>query len=83
MQALFSVFFKNSEKAVILSEQSESKDLRTQCLLGSIEGAQIPRLHFVPLGMTAYYVSSSSQNRSFSVSPRTRQMPTHSLMVGL
>jgi hypothetical protein len=37
---------------VILSERSESKDLLAKQKIASIESAKIPRLHFIPLGMT-------------------------------
>ena len=38
---------------VILSERSESKDPGTDSAANVVESAQIPRLHFIPPGMTS------------------------------
>lgn len=40
---------------VILSEQSEPKDLLAEQKIASIDSAKIPRLHFIPLGMTRFW----------------------------
>ena len=42
----------HSLKSVILSERSESKDLRTIVAAKQFFSAKIPRLRFTPLGMT-------------------------------
>ena len=47
-------------KAVILSEQRESKDLRTKYLLSSSDSAKILRLHFISLRMTGLRVSRTA-----------------------
>ena len=46
------------EQSVILSEQSESKDLRTYVPAYGQIGAKIPRLGFASLGMTRRSVFS-------------------------